>query len=373
MDDEIVKAIFEGDVDAVGRFLSEGRISNADLDGLGGKGALQVSAASRAWTSPQVLTLLLDALADPNRQDAQGMSAVHWAASTGSDANLKLLLLRGGSADAPTAHGMPPLNLAVRSSRVSHKVRLLLSFGASPNSRSSANTGAFAGMPAISCIPYSEGHVQFAEELLRAGANVNQPDAQGRTPLMFSAGTTDVNFMRLFLRQGADATALDNNCQNAIHHVFRGDTFEKVRLLLKAGGDVALVDKRGHSVLHRLLMRVHDPNTIELLLKAGAPIGPDSGSMEVAASFAWPPIVRIFLDYGAPVDGNGQPGKTPLQEAALRARGDVMEMLLESGADVSLLTAPNGGWNYIPVMNERRDCSAAMRLLDRLGLLKDGR
>jgi ankyrin repeat protein len=71
--------------------------------------------------------------------------------------------------------------------------------------------------------------------LLRAGANVNDADNQGVTPLMLTA---NIDFEKKLLGMGADAKAKDRSKKNVLMHLLSRDwNEEKIQLLIDAGAD----------------------------------------------------------------------------------------------------------------------------------------
>ena len=113
-------------------------------------------------------------------------------------------------------------------------------------------------------------------------ANVNGRDRQGDTPLIHAARSGWVNGCQLLLEHGADARAID----------FAGDT--ALSCAARGPRDAARV--------------------IELLLKHGAKV-------------------------------NGEGGKVPIIQATFARRADMIELLIEAGADVN--TAEANGWTAL--------------------------
>ena len=59
------------------------------------------------------------------------------------------------------------------------------------------------------------GDVETAAQLCSIGGEVNSPDVEQRTPLMWAADRLDEEMVRMLLSQGADATLKDCNGQLA--------------------------------------------------------------------------------------------------------------------------------------------------------------
>ena len=93
--------------------------------------------------------------------------------------------------------------------------------------------------------------------LLSVGANVNQEDANGDTPLHLAAAACPVgrnsdmlDTVNFLLRKGAKIDATDERKRTALHQaVLVGWNAEVVMALLLAGADVSAKDVRGRTPL----------------------------------------------------------------------------------------------------------------------------
>ncbi len=143
------------------------------------------------------LQALLRSHADVNAAQADGSTALHWAAYQADAGTAALLLAAGARPGAVTDTGMTPLLLAC-----------------------------------------AAGNAQLVRELLRAGADVNQALGGGETPLMMAARTGSVPVLKLLLAQGAaiDAREKRRGTTALMWAAADGNT-DAVRLLLSRGAD----------------------------------------------------------------------------------------------------------------------------------------
>ncbi len=82
--------------------------------------------------------------------------------------------------------------------------------------------------------------------LIGAGANVNETDIAGSTPLHFAASGNDLALARLLIARGADLDAQDNDGQTPLHRATKTDAgSDMARLLLAAGADPGVIDHQG--------------------------------------------------------------------------------------------------------------------------------
>lgn len=161
-----------------------------------------IADAAMRGDSAQLRTLLRQGL-DVNAAQADGMTALHWAASRGDVASARMLLFAGARSAAMTRNGnYTPLHLAARSGRGA-MVRALLEGGADPKAITSSG-GATA-------LHFAAGNGDSASvaALTAAGAPVDARDgAYEQTPLMWAAAYDRVRAIRVLLAAGADKEAV---------------------------------------------------------------------------------------------------------------------------------------------------------------------
>lgn len=71
------------------------------------------------------------------------------------------------------------------------------------------------------------------EELLKAGANQDEKDDEGRTALHFACGYGELKCAEVLLQHGASVDTADNNQNTALHYAAGYGQDEGVALLLK--------------------------------------------------------------------------------------------------------------------------------------------
>lgn len=138
---------------------------------------------------------------DVNAPQADGMTALHWAALNG-DANLVgVLLTAKAKVDPLTRLGdYTPLHLAAERGHATVVTRLLTAGG-----KATAMTS--TGVQPIH-LAADAGSVEAVRALLDKGADVNVKDAtHGRTPLIFAASKNRVEAIKLLISRGANVQA----------------------------------------------------------------------------------------------------------------------------------------------------------------------
>ncbi len=80
--------------------------------------------------------------------------------------------------------------------------------------------------------------------LIKAGANVNHADNEGKTPLMLAQTAEETNVL---LKAGANINQADKQGKTALMYAAERGDIETVKHLIKAGADALLTDKSGYT------------------------------------------------------------------------------------------------------------------------------
>ena len=184
---------------------------------------------------------------DVNFSDKDGITALMAAAMSNTNPEMvKFLLASGARIDMVSRHGASALLYAAQYNN-SAVVKLLV-----------AEAEKIAGKP-----------VSAAELLLRA------------------AGNTDPEVVQLFLDRQIDVNSTDDSGRTPLFFAARFSTPEVVKTLVAAGADVNICDKYGFSALMAAAEMTVSPETIKILVDAGARIDcVDSEHGRTALDFA---------------------------------------------------------------------------------------
>jgi ankyrin repeat protein len=318
---------------------------------------------------------LLEKGAAVNAAQADGTTALHWAAYHDDLPTAALLVKAGASAKAGNRYGVTPLSLACANGSA-EAVRLLLKAGADPNT--TLRGGETALMTAA-----RTGKVGPVKLLLDGGAKVNAKDRKGQTALMWAAAEGHADVVSALLASGAEFKGALPSGFTPLLFAAREGRIEVARVLLKAGADVnGAVDvkrpvprgpKPGSSALHLAVENGHFGLAVALV-KAGADPNDQRPGYGALHMVSWvrkpsrgddeegnpPPVgsgkltslefVKQMVTHGAQVNLRSKkgvsnrgilsrPGATPFLAAASTADVPLMEALLKLGADVALPNA----------------------------------
>jgi len=166
--------------------------------------------------------------ADVNAAEADGLTALHWAARRNDLETATLLIRAGANVKAANRFGVTPLALACTTA-TAPMIELLLKAGADPNSTS--GDGETALMTAA-----LSGREDVLQTLIARGAEVNTKENwKGQTALMWAAAGGHMGAIRVLIKAGADINARANGQFTPLLFAVREGRIEAVRALLEAG------------------------------------------------------------------------------------------------------------------------------------------
>ncbi len=220
---------------------------------------------------------LVERHADVNAAQADGMTALHWAAYHDNVDAVRLLLGAGARVRAANRYGVTPLSLAC-----------------------------------------TNGNAAIAEALVAAGADVNAALPGGETPLMTAARTGAADLVKALVARGARVDARDDRRgQTALMWAAAEGHASIVQDFIDAGADFRLRTASGFTPL-LFAVREGRMDVVRVLLKAGAD---DNETV---------PTEGRRRGYG----GRLPPaGATPLLIAVTNAHYELAAMLLDAGAN----------------------------------------
>ena len=189
--------------------------------------SLADAAERQDWTT---VSQLLEKGANVNAAQADGMTALHWAAWHDNLDAARLLIRGGASAKAANRYGVTPLSLAATNGNAD-MATLLLEAGADAND-------AVRGGETVLMTAARTGKLECVQALLARGAEVNAKERRGQTALMWAAAEGHAKVVQALIDAGADfRTPLATGFTPLLFAVREGKA-EVVKVLLAAGADV---------------------------------------------------------------------------------------------------------------------------------------
>jgi len=234
---------------------------------------------------------LLKKKIDVNAPQANGATALHWAAYRRDAESTAALIRAGANVNLKNNYGVTPLALAAQQGNPA-VLDLLLKAGAKPNDPVNfVNAGETPLMTAA-----RSANVDAVKTLARAGADVNAKEAwSGQTALMWAAAEGDSAMASTLLELGADLRARSNGGTTAFQFAVRKGDMPTVQAMLAAGADVN--DKRPGDFATPLLVAIingHE-DLVDLLLDKGADPNAEGGTTTLTNTGSKASEVKITL------------------------------------------------------------------------------
>ena len=355
-----------------------------------------------------------------NATEADGTTALHWAARLDRVELVQTLIRAGAPVNAKTRYAVTALSLAAVNGSAA-VVDALLKAGAD------ANTEVTDGETVL-MLAARTGNPDAVRLLLDRGAHVNARETwHGETALMWAAAEDHAGVVSLLASRGADLnlkstvpefpkvkvdaatmvfTALPRGGMTALMLAARQGAAEGVRALAEAGADLNAVDPDGTSALNIAIINAHYDVAALLVEKgAGLDIGDAAGMTPLYAvvdmkhqepmvnrplpkpSGRLVPldVVTILLDRGAnpnaalktPLlmrqhnggDASLGEGATPLMRASKVSDATLIRVLLEKGADPNLRLRNQTTALMIAASRAARNAGPEQNTIDAMTLL----
>ncbi|CAD7697450.1 unnamed protein product [Ostreobium quekettii] len=335
-----------------------------------------------------VVDVLIEAGADVNARSDYGGTPLKYAVISGELAIVHALLKAGASTDGVAAGNGAGILFRVMTEGSHEVAQELIAEGQSVEGLSGVTE-----TPLLLAAKFS--HAPIVAALLDAGARPDQKDEFGATPLHFASnigGPDSNNITRALLEAGADVDVSDNRGRTPVFYAAEFGNVGVMKILLAAGADPSLKDDDGETleslaclcsrsvqynfcaddgcvdgdtkaVIHSLLegelqaagankklwkaAKKGNATKVKNALDEGANIEFRWGAFKetplgVASSHGRTEVVEVLIDAGADVEGADKDGIPPLTAAVFSGEVGVVQTLLTAGASTGRLPAGSG-------------------------------
>jgi ankyrin repeat protein len=319
----VVKAVKAGDAAAVRTLLKRpGAANAADADGTT---ALQWAADRDDFAMAQVL---VRAGANVKAANRYGFTPMYSAALNGDAAMIALFLKAGADVNAPLPEGETPLMTAARTGRT-EAVKVLLENGANVDTKEQ-----WKQQTALMWAAH-EGNAATVKLLITAGAKLDERSMFGWTALLFAARQGQSDAIRALVAAGANVNDHLPDGTSALVTAVQGLNYETANVLLDLGVDPN-ADAQGWTALHQLVWSRRPQRGQN---NPGQKPKGDMGPIELA---------RALVEHGADINARetrepnadmegrnslNRYGATPLFLAAKSCDVPMLQALLDLGAD----------------------------------------
>ena len=227
--------------------------------------------------------------------------------------------------------------------------------------------------------------VETVRLLIEAGAEVSAANDLGATPLWAASENRSTAVVRTLLDAGADPNRELLSGETPVMVAARAGSAEVVRLLAAGGADLDRQGSRGQTALMWAAAQRH-PEVLEALLEAGADLGvrsdvwtqvmavpphsrpeynreiPHGGNTALlfAVRAGDLPSARVLVEAGADVDDTDAWGVSAAVLAAHGGHRELLEYLLENGADPNAADAGFAALHDAVMRNDTRMVAALL-------------
>ncbi|MCL2144009.1 MAG: ankyrin repeat domain-containing protein [Endomicrobia bacterium] len=335
-----------------------------------------MSAASIIPAQPEKIKMLLDAGADAALKDAAGNTALSFAERAGDKRVITLLrnalleideLVKEGNLDQlkisvneknvnkRNSSGLTPLMVAAGEKNPNLKIiDVLLDAGAQANDKDDEGR-----TPLIHClIAVTDENIaaEIVKTLIKNGADINVKDNRGLASLMYAAGfASSAKAVKLLIEAQADVNAKDKENQTALIYAALGglhiyeDVFfgidihkpdrdpEIVKFLAEAGADVNVKTKEGYPLLTEAVME-SSPEILDILAKSkGIDLNAKDIAGRIPLMYANAEKMDILIKAGANIDAKyaDKKGNTLLMYAVYAGSKSFARSLIKAGAEIN--------------------------------------
>ena len=329
-------ATIQGRVDAILLLAAHG--ADLDVKDRQGRTALCYAASNGScWSGSRVSVVqhLLALGAEPTIADLSDETPLHRAARLqppGSTSIMAGLIAHGADIDAKNSEGRTAAHVKAAISSGADLERLI-DLGADVNATDKdGNT--------VLHLAIAHARPREKESVLACDVNVNHANAEGQTPLHITSRVGNQKIAEGLIAKGALVDVKDSIGQTALHIAADRGHMDIAAMLVEQGASMNAKTKEGHTAAY-LAVRSLNNMVADHLIKKGA----DIPNICMASYVGDLPRVRDMIAAGIGVNTEDEQGFGPLHAAAAGGRNDVIEYLLDQGAE--LKKQVRAGWTAL--------------------------
>lgn len=181
-------------------------------------------------------------------------------------------------------------------------------------------------------IAASKGYTIEIIRLIDRGANINNTDAIGASPLIYAIANNQTSAIETILEYSPDLDLRTENGESALHIAAKSDYVELAELLIRDSADINISDNFMCTPLH------------------------------FASVYDYFYMTDLLIYYEAEIDAQTSEGTTPLMAAVWAGNAQVADLLIKNGADVNI--ADSRGFTPLLVAAQNGDILLSSLLLD---------
>ncbi len=280
-DVRLIRAVKQNDIEQVRVLLAQ----HVNVDAVEADGATALYWAAQR-DNLEIADLLIAAGANVRAATRYNVTPLSLACLNGNASLIEHLLKAGADANATSNEGQTPLMTASLTGKVD-AIRVLLLHGAKVNEREP-----YKGQTALMWAA-SEGNAAAESLLVEFGAEVKAKSKAGFTPLLFAVRNCHMGAVGVLLEHGANVNDVAPEGTSALNMAVVNAYFELAAFLVEHGADPNATDPRG-SPLHTIAW-LRRPGSDGAFSSGNTPYAPPlpTGNMTGLE------LAKILLDHGA--------------------------------------------------------------------------
>ena len=282
--------------------------------------------------------------------DANGATALDYAAKAGNIALLKTLLKKGVK---PTDNAL--LMAAVGTRRNANGIEVYKYLVEEMKLKPGAANA--DGQTVLHALVRRPNQTEIIQYFIGKGIDVNKADNDGNTALINAAAGRETASVALLLSKVNNINAVNAKGESALSNAVKTGSADMVSLLLAKGADINIKDKNGNNLAYYLIQSYKAPGAgvqaaaqqdefaakIKILEDKGfniaAPQQDGSTLYHLAVAKGDVELLKKVSAYKADVNAKNKEGVTALHKAAMTCKDDaVLKFLLSAGAQKNITT-----------------------------------
>lgn len=176
-------------------------------------------------------------------------------------------------------------------------------------------------------------YVYYGGSTILISGSVTGREERPTHSLHRAASDGDIDLVKSLVSKGTNVNSLDEAHRTPIHSAVMQGHREVAEFLIASGADVSIKDKWGYTPIDVVGTR-NRKEIVVLLIEKGAVV-----SLHIAADLGDLARVKSLIEEGADVNAENLKGETPIYIAMMSNRKDVVELLIEKGAELSMNVA----------------------------------
>jgi ankyrin repeat protein len=178
------------------------------------------------------------------------------------------------------------------------------------------------------------GHIKIASQLLDHGANIEAQDNVGKVPLYDAIVNKDRAMVELFLGKGAALEVKDLLGRTIVLIAVETGQLDIIHILLEKAPNIQVADIRGQALIHYAAASGLPTIVKQCMNDIERQDNSGRTALHVAANAGHEDVVQLLVQAGANIEARTISGQTPLYCAAVAGDTNIVQQLIDSGANM---------------------------------------